>query len=136
MSEANKLLLRQFLDLYNQAAWDRLDLLTHPDYIHHNNDLELGLAQFKLGAAWIRGALPDFRIEVEDMVSEDDKVAVRFVGRGTHLGSMFGEAPTGRPIALHGLVVYRIQDNLVAEDWEAMDEHDLRKQVGATDEER
>jgi predicted ester cyclase len=65
------------------------------------------------------------------MVAERDRVAARGVGRGTHLGSMFGEPPTSRPVAMHIIVIYRLQDGRVAEDWEAMDEHDLRRQVGA-----
>jgi Predicted ester cyclase len=131
MSDANKLLIRQLIEFYNQGAWDRMDDLMAADYVHHNNDLELSLAQFKQGAAWIRKGLPDFRIRIEEMVAESDSVVIRFVGRGTHLGSIYGEAPTSRSVALHGIAVYRIRGGRVAADWEAMDEHDLMKQIGA-----
>lgn len=131
MSEANKAVVRKVLDIYNGGAFDLMDDLIRPDYAHHNNDLTLSRDQFKRGAAWIRKGMPDFRIEIEDMVSEGDKVAIRFVGRGTHLGSMYGETPTSRSIAIHGETIYRLQDGMIVEDWEAMDEHDLMKQVGA-----
>ena len=131
MSESNKMVIRQLFDLYNEGALDMLEGLVSPDYVHHNNDANLTFAQFKRGAAWLRAGMPDFHLVTEDMLAEADKVAVRFIGRGTHLGSLYGETPTSRSVALHGMVVYRLHDNKVAEDWEIADEHDLMKQVGA-----
>jgi predicted ester cyclase len=133
MSDANKAIIGKATDIYNRGAFDLLDELIRPDYIHHNNDLALTREQFKAGAAWIRKAIPDFRLDIEDMIAEGDRVAIRFVGRGTHLGSMFGETPTSRPIAMYGEVIYRLVDGMIAEDWEATDEGDLRRQVGATE---
>ncbi len=131
MSGANKKVVRRLLELYNGADWDGLDDVMSADYVHHSNGASMTLAQFKLGAAWVRDGMPDFHIDIEDMVAEADRVAARGVGRGTHLASMFGEVPTSRPIAVHIEVFYRLVDGRVAEDWEAMDEHDLRTQVGA-----
>jgi len=132
LSDANKDLLRRLLDRYNAGDLDALDNLVCQDYVHHSNAMTLTLAQFKRGAAWLRTGMPDFHLVVEDMVAEGDRVAIRFVGHGTHAGSMYGEAPTGRAVAMHGQVIYRIEDGRVAEDWEAADEHDLRTQVGAS----
>jgi len=131
VSEANKMVVRRLMELYNDADWDGLDDVMSADYAHHNNGGSLTLAQFKRGAAWVRVGIPDFHIEIEDLVAEGDRVAARGVGRGTHLGSLFGEVPTSRAIALHITMIYRLQDGHVMEDWEAMDEYDLRSQIGA-----
>ena len=131
MSDANKKVVRRLLELYNDADWDGLDDVMSADYTHHNNGASMTLAQFRRGAAWVRAGIPDFHIEIEDVFAEGDRVAARGVGRGTHLGSMFGEKPTSRPVALHITVIYRLLDGRVAEDWETMDEYDLRRQVGA-----
>jgi steroid delta-isomerase-like uncharacterized protein len=122
-------LLDRFLDAYNSGEWDRLDALVTPDYVHRNGEQQLDLAQLKQGAAWIRRGLPDFRIEVEDVIGEGDRAAVRFTGRGTHLGSLAGEAPTANDVVLHGIVIYRFRDGRIAEDWEAMDEQQLLNQI-------
>jgi steroid delta-isomerase-like uncharacterized protein len=119
----------RFLEAYNSAAWGLLDELVTSGYVHHNGEQALDLAQFKQGAAWIRTALPDLTIEMEDTVSEGERLAVRFVGRGTHLGSLAGEPPTGRPVVLHGIFIYRFEHGLIAEDWEAMDEQQLLRQI-------
>jgi predicted ester cyclase len=44
-----------------------------------------------------------------------------------------GEVPTGGTVTLHGITEYRIQDGLIAEDWEAMDEADLMRQIAPPD---
>jgi predicted ester cyclase len=129
--DANRALVRRYLDIYNDAAWDRLAEVLAPDYAHHSNDDVLSPAQFIRGASWIRAGLPDFHVDAVDLVAEGDRVACRWMGTGTHRGSMFGEAPTGAPITLHGITEFRVADGLIAEDWEAMDEADLRRKVMA-----
>ncbi len=130
MTDENREVLHLLLDAYNAAAWDRLDDLVLPAYTHHNNARSLDLLQFKRGAAWLRDAIPDFRLEVADEVADGDRIAIRFIGHGTHAGSLFGEAPTHNELALHGQAFYRFEDGKVAEDWELMDEGDMRRQVG------
>jgi len=132
VSEASKALLRRYLDAYNRGAMEELEAIVDPGYVHHSNGDALSLEQFKRGAAWIRAGLPDWRVEVADLFAEGDLAAVRFIGRGSHSASMFGEPPTGKTIVLYGTTVYRFAEGRIAEDWEVMDEMDLRRQVGAT----
>ena len=131
MSAENLALLRRYVAIYNDGAWDRLGDVLTADYVHHSNAASLTTAEFVRGAEWIRAGIPDFTVEVADMFSDSDRVAVRFVGRGTHSASMFGEPPSDRRITLYGTTIFRIVDGRIAEDWEAMDEADLRRQVGA-----
>ena len=49
--------------------------------------------------SWIgpfRGSFPDFRMEVQDLVAEDDKVVGHFKCSGTHRGEWRGHPQTGR----------------------------------------
>ena len=123
--------LLDYLDAYNRAAWDELDAFVTDDYVHHNNEHELSLANFKYGANWFRTAMPDFRIDVDDYVGDGDLAAVRFTATGTHQGSLFGEPVTGGAVCLRGQMFYQLRDGRIAADWEAIDEHELRCQVGA-----
>jgi steroid delta-isomerase-like uncharacterized protein len=131
MSEAILMLVRQFVEIYNERTWERLGDVLAPDYVHHSNADALTADQFVRGAEWIMRGIPDFRIEVLDVVADGDRAAVRFVGTGTHAGSMFGESASSRPLALYGITLFRSHDGRIAEDWEVMDEGDLRRQVGA-----
>jgi len=123
--------LLRYLDAFNAADDDALDQFVTPGYVHHNNADQLTLAQFKRGAAWYRRGLPDFRVEIQELVEAGDRIAIRFTETGTHSASMFGEAPTGATVRLYGMMLYRFGDGLIAEDWEHSDEGDLRRQVGA-----
>ena len=131
MSEANEAVLRRYIERYNDRDWEGLGALLTPDYVHHSNADPLTAAEFRGGAEWIIGRIPDFRVEVLDLVAKDDRVAVRFVGRGTHEASMFGETPSSNAVAWYGMTLFRLVDGRIAEDWEVMDEGDLRRQIGA-----
>jgi predicted ester cyclase len=44
---------------------------------------------------------------------------------------MFGEPPSSRAVAWLGTTVFTIVDGRIVEDWEVMDEGDLRRQIAA-----
>ena len=132
MTEANKALLRRYIGFYNDRAWDRLRELLTADYVHHSSTQVLTADQFVRGSEWIIAGIPDFRVELLDLVAEGDRVAARYVGTGTHQASLEGEEPTDRAIELHGITLFRLVDGRIAEDWEALDYADLYRQIGAT----
>jgi len=74
---------------------------------------------------------PAAHFEMEEMFGAGDRVVVRFTGRGRHTGSLYGESPTATDVTITGITIYRFEDGAIAEDWEAVDEHCLRRQVGA-----
>jgi len=43
-------------------------------------------------------AFPDLHADIEDIIAEGDRVAIRVMCRGTHKGEIMGIAPTGRQI--------------------------------------
>src|SRR5262244_1587482 len=56
-----------------------------------------GREQFTNFVLEIRRSFPDFTFTIEDVVAEGDKVAFRFVARGTHRGTLQGIPPTNKP---------------------------------------
>ncbi len=127
-----KPIVAAYWQAYNAAEWDALRGLVAEDYVHHSGDAESHDVDFFVaGAMGLRAAFPDVRVEVRDMVAEDERVAVRWVARATHTGSLFGEIATGRPIAIDGATIHRVVDGRIAEDWEVMNEGALRDQLAA-----
>ena len=69
--------------------------------------------------------LQDCRNEIEDVIAQDDRVAVRYTTRALHGGTLFGIRPSGRRVTLTGIEIYRVQDGKVAEMWSEADMSEL-----------
>ena len=63
----------------------------------------------------------DLRIRVEDQVTEGARVASRWVAEGHN---------RGRAIRIWGIVISRIEDDEIVEDWAASDGLDVIRQLG------
>jgi predicted ester cyclase len=77
------------------------------------------------------GALPDLNAQEQDIVANEDTVAVRFVVEATHQGDLLGIAPTGRRVRWDAVDVYRLKDGKISEEWAADDLTAILHSVGA-----
>lgn len=66
------------------------------------------MESFKGFAMTLRRAFPNWHSTPEELIAEEDHVAERWTGRGTHQGEFQGIAATGRQVAVPGFVFYRI----------------------------
>lgn len=76
-----------------------------------------GLAAYVDGVEAVCVAFPDYHWDLQELVVEDDTIAARLIGQGTHTAPFSGIAPTGRRISTQELVVYRIADGKIARCW-------------------
>src|SRR5215212_11781430 len=60
---------------------------------------------------------PDLRVTIEDILAEDDRVAVRARWRGTHEQEFRGVPPSGKVVEFTGVVFWRIADGKLRERW-------------------
>jgi predicted ester cyclase len=84
--EHNKQLVHRLVEMVNSGALESI--------------AEIATGQIARDARqWIgpfRDSFPDFRMEVVDVIAEDDKVVGHFRCSGTHEGEWRGHPPTGR----------------------------------------
>jgi predicted ester cyclase len=121
----------------NRAITKRIfDALSHGDLTAAQNvlgpDMKRGAAA---SAKLAKQALPDVKVELEDMVAEGDKVVARWRATGTHKGTskhpFFGEVKaTGKPIDVTGITILRFQEGHVVETWGLTDELGGAEQLG------
>ena len=76
-----------------------------------------GLAAYIDGVKAVCTAFPDYRWELQELVVEEDTIAARLIGQGTHTGPFSGIAPTGRKVSTQELVIYRIADGKIVQCW-------------------
>jgi steroid delta-isomerase-like uncharacterized protein len=72
--------------------------------------------------------------DIQELFSAGDRVVARWTGRGTHRGELMGLEPTGKPIAVDAISVFRIADGKIVEEWTVWDALGLMQQVGAVPE--
>lgn len=132
-AEENKVFARRFIE----EAWDKgnlaiIDEVVAEDFVYH--DPPPGIPSTREGfrriVAMSRVAFPDLRIVLEDVIAEEDRVAVRYTMRGTHQGELMGMPPTGKQVAVPGIVVLRVRDGKLTERWENADNLGLMQQLG------
>jgi predicted ester cyclase len=81
--------------------------------------------------AVMEAAFPRYEITAEDILAEDDRVAVRAIFRGTHGGEFMGIAPTQRQVSLPFIIIYRVGGEKIVEHWISVDMLSLMQQLGA-----
>lgn len=90
-----------------------------------------GRETWMAGARAMLDGFPDLSIEIEDIFSAGDKVAVRLSFRGTHQGTFEGLPATGRPVSFRSIEIYRLEEGKIAEEWVSPDMIGLMSQISA-----
>jgi predicted ester cyclase len=76
-----------------------------------------GLAAYIRGVKAVCTAFPDYHWDLQEPVVEEDTIAARLIGQGTHTGPFSGIAPTDRKISTQELVMYRLADSKIVQCW-------------------
>ena len=129
-AEAHKALVQQFVDeFWNRGKLDAADELMTRDAVIH--EPVVGTPEdLKAVATMMREAFPDWHSTVEEMLVEGNRVVERWTGRGTHRGEFQGIPPTGKQVAVPGVVFYRIAGGKIAEFRGQFDRMSLMQQLG------
>ena len=131
--QANIDLVRTTVDLFNANELDGCVERMAPDFVMHLADVPEplpGRQAWREGAALMRQAFPDLRIEIDDIVASDDQVAVRLRLHGTHSGDYLGFPASGRAVSYVSHEFYRLADGMVEEEWVCSDTATLFRQLG------
>lgn len=135
-AEANKQVVRRFVDEYQTAANERsFAELLHPEVVDRSRPP--GIAEGAEGVRQqfeaFRAAFPDFHAVIHDQIAEGDKVVTRKVFHGTHRGELMGIPPTGREVQIEVIDIVRVEDGQIVEHWNVVDRLGLLQQLGALD---
>ncbi len=133
-TEENKAIVRRYYEeVWNQGNLAAVDELYTPTFILNGQTIDCD--QQKQIIAGTRAAIPNSTLTCEDMIAEGDKVASRWMARGTHQGewltSIGNIPPTGKQVTVTGISIHRIEDGRIVEDWFNLDELGLFQQLGA-----
>lgn len=119
---ANAALMRRYYEeVFNRRNLGFLRAHLHPEVVGHGpgaDDVVRGAEQVVAFSAYVYEVYDDYRLTVDDVVAEGDRVVVRGSVTALH-------TPTGRRVRFFGITIYRLEDGRVREYWRAYDRHDL-----------
>jgi predicted ester cyclase len=128
--ETNKASFRRIPErIYNDGEVALSAAVMTDDYVEHiplPAGFETGRAGFDQFVEMFKVAVPDLHYTVtrftpDDLIGEDDRVVHHVEGRGTHLGELFGIAPTGRSLDWTETHIGRYADGMLVEHWGQID---------------
>jgi steroid delta-isomerase-like uncharacterized protein len=133
-TEENKTLVRRWWDALNQGnALDIIEATYASDYVLHDPSLPepvRGVQGVREFIASVIAGFPDARYTIEALIAEGDKVVQHISVRGTHQGEFQGIAATGKPVAIWAMVISRVAQNKVVEEWQLIDSLSMLQQLG------
>lgn len=118
LASRNKALMRRvYEEMWNQARVEvAAEIFDRPE----------GVARF---VSQFLISFPDLQHTIDEMIVEDDRIAVRFTSRGTHLGPWMRFAPTGKTIQYTGVTVAHIAAGRIIEHHTWWDKAGLMEQI-------
>ncbi|WP_461452256.1 ester cyclase [Mucilaginibacter sp.] len=124
---------KKFGEAINSGKLENLKDLVSEDVIE--NDPAPGQAKGAQGYidffTTLHIAFPDMKIEVDQLVADEDNVAFAYTLTGTHKGNFNGIPATGKKIKARGLQISKFKNGKMIERWGSSDELGILKQIGA-----
>lgn len=133
MSAENENLVSRFFEEFcTERRSELADELISPDYVAHGPQAPPaeGPDGVRQRVALYQESV-DGRWNVNEIFSIGDRVVARWTGTGVHRGELMGVEPTGEPISVDAISIFRIADGQIAEEWTVWDALGLLQQVGA-----
>jgi steroid delta-isomerase-like uncharacterized protein len=131
-TDQNKNLVRRFVtEIFENGNAQAVDELLADDFVSHTwPSTGDGKADLKGAIERVSGALTDVRFVVEDLIAEDDRVAVRLTASATQSGEFMGMPATNRSYTIGEIHIFRVRDGKMVEHWHQHDRMGMLQQLG------
>jgi predicted ester cyclase len=129
--EANKEVVRRYLQILGGGALEQLDQVLGPDFVDRTPGASpnvYGPEAIRQSQRKARDLFQDIHYGVDDLIAEGDRVAARYTVRATRKGN----GAMGLPVQVIGVTLFRIADGKIREAWIVNDQIELFRQLGFT----
>jgi len=129
-SELNRKIARRIIEEgLSKHDLSLIDEYFAPDFIENQFGLKPSVQGMKESFETLYRAFPDYKLVIEDMAAEGDKVWLRMTCTGTNTGGFMG-VKNGRSFKVAVLDIIRLKDGKVVEHWGCPDRFHLLLQLG------
>ncbi|MGW2092958.1 ester cyclase [Promicromonospora sukumoe] len=117
----------RYVDVINAHQWDRVGEFMADTVLAHGVSVtrEQGIANF----ASITDAIPDLTVEVKQTVYAGDTIGTHAVHRGTPVQEWLGVPPNGKPIEVHEITTYKVENGKFVQMSNVWDLETLKRQL-------
>ena len=134
IEENLELMRRWFQQVWNEGRIQTVyDLLASDGVARGQRGAETeihGPDEFAEFVREIRGAFPDIKVQIEDILGAGDKVVVRWSATMTHSGDALGIPATGKSVRSRGISIATIERGKIVEGWDNWDQLGMLEQLG------
>ena len=118
--EANKMLFRTYVRIWENGEIDELKEVLHEDYVGHPSSGDRDVRALQERIAAFRDLYSDVCFRVEDQLADEDKVATRLTATAKR-------ASDGHEVQLYGLNICRVSAGKIIEEWMAWEAQPVKK---------
>lgn len=131
-AERNRKLHERYIQEMNRGNFDVLDEYLAPDYVMHGAGVQIeGAEAFRIYVQGMLEAFSDLERHADDIITTGDRVVTRWTATARHTGEFAGIPATGKEVRITGIIISRIEDGRVVEEWEEIDRLGLLEQLNA-----
>lgn len=120
-AEENKAVFLRFVDELSRGNVEIVDEVCSPDFVFHSPNWPnwpRGIEGARKLAIYGRQLYGDARATIDDIIAENDKVAIRWTITGSWIGGQVpGSPPYGEKVVVGSMSWYRFVDGKIVEDW-------------------
>jgi len=112
MLTTNVTIDKLFNQMWNQQQFDLADNLFSPQFtVYYSQGSVSSHADFKaMLRDWFIG-FPDLHHTIDDCIEQENHIAIRWYGKGTHLGEFNGIAATGENFHYEGITIAHLDNS-------------------------
>jgi predicted ester cyclase len=132
-AEQRRVALSRALTAFNepQRRHEYFDLYDEAVVLHgYPPGLPPGIQGVKAFYESVWMALPDCRLEIQDVIIEGDRAAIRYSFNGTHSNVFAGVPATGKKLDIPGQTILRFSGTRVVERWQSINTFEIYRQMG------
>jgi steroid delta-isomerase-like uncharacterized protein len=132
--EANAAALSKFAEAVNTGSYQLFRDVVASDCVDHDPapGQVPGPDGYQSLFTEMRRAFPDMRVELAELVADEEAIAFAYTFTGTHDGTLMGIAPTGKKVKPRGLQISKFRDSKMVERWGSSDQLGMLQQLGVS----
>ena len=112
------------------GEWDKLSGILSDDFTYTGDGMFFNKQEYINFMKGMKAAFSNMNMEFTHVVSEDEKVSIRFITTCKHTGNFMGAPATNRNLNIGGIFIRKVQGNKVVHEWQTTDLLGTMSQMG------